>query len=666
MNQCFTPLAAILVATTLLPAGTHADCGSSLAITVTNLPEIDMSGYQVFGLNRTGQLSGFFYIAGDHPSHPFLYDKGNLLDLGTLGGDSGQANAINNSGQIAGEAEPAGSLTPHAFLYDRGASLDLGTLGGSSSTAGFINEAGQMAGSSLTAGDAERHTFLYISNAMYDLGTLGGTYSMPFALNNSGAVAGESTMAANEMHAFRYSGGSMHDLGTLGGGYSAAFALNDSGVVVGESLIDDSTIHPFRDVDGVMTDLQGLGGSYATAFAINNAGQILGSSAITNDGAYHGFVWADGHLTDLGTIAGGSNTFPYGQNNLGQVVGQADTADSAISVAFLWQNGVMTDLNTLLPADSGWQLQLATLINDAGRIVGIGLHNGMSEWFIMDFNVGGADTNAPVIVGPDHVSVDADARCQATLPNLLPQFSITDNCTPAESLTLNQTPAAGTVLALGSYSVTITATDLASNTASATLIVTVADHTAPIITSAPDSWKVCARSSCQATVPDLRCKVHAMDNCTATNRLVKTQNPPAGTVLTDGDYAVTVSVADAAGNVTDRQILLHVIDAIAPVISSVSASPSALYPPNHEMIPVTVSVSARDNCDAPSSKILCVKCNETVQPGEIQITGDLTVSLAATRNGGGRGRIYTITIQSCDSSGNKTKASTFVTVRQGN
>ena len=83
------------------------------------------------------------------------------------------------------------------------------------------------------------------------------------------------------------------------------------------------------------------------------------------------------------------------------------------------------------------------------------------------------------------------------------------------------------------------------------------------------------------------------------------------------------------------------------------------------MIPVTVTVNATDNCDAPTSKIFCVKCNETVAPGDIQITGDLTVSLAATRNGAGRGRIYTITVQSCDSFGNKTKASTFVKVPQG-
>src|SRR5947208_583615 len=88
-------------------------------------------------------------------------------------------------------------------------------------------------------------------------------------------------------------------------------------------------------------------------------------------------------------------------------------------------------LMTSIPTNSGWQLQMATLINDSGRIVDIGLHNGMAEWFLMDFNAGSVDTLPPVIAGPDHVTVSLDANCQATLPNLLSLFTITDNCNPA-------------------------------------------------------------------------------------------------------------------------------------------------------------------------------------------------------------------------------------------
>ena len=167
-------------------------------------------------------------------------------------------------------------------------------------------------------------------------------------------------------------------------------------------------------------------------------------------------------------------------------------------------------------------------------------------------------------------------------------------------------------------------------------------------------------------MPNLKCKVHAQDNCTATDRLVKTQTPAVGTILTEGDYVATVSIADAAGNVTEQPIVVHVVDRVAPVIRSVTTSTNIIAPPNHAMVPISVTVNATDNCEVTQSKILCVKCNETTLPGDIQITGDLTVSLAATRNGAGRGRIYTITVQSFDSFGNKTKASTFVKVPQGN
>src|ERR1041385_1693176 len=162
MRKSFTSVATLLAlaALLLLPRSLSASCGGGgggqLSATVTNLPEIDFSGFQVLGLNNAGELTGFFYVAFDHPPHVFAYNQGQLTDLGTLGGDMGQGNAINASGQIAGESQPLGSLTSHAFFYDRTNLVDLGTLDGSSSRATAINDNGQAAGSSLTAGDAAR------------------------------------------------------------------------------------------------------------------------------------------------------------------------------------------------------------------------------------------------------------------------------------------------------------------------------------------------------------------------------------------------------------------------------------------------------------------------------------------------------------------------------
>jgi probable HAF family extracellular repeat protein len=81
-------------------------------------------------------------------------------------------------------------------------------------------------------------------------------------------------------------------------------------------------------------------------------------------------------MEDLGTL-GGFNNVALGMNNYGQIVGWAED-DQLQDHAFLWQNDVMYDLNELIPTNSGWTLQYATAINDAGQIVGYGL-NGSDE-----------------------------------------------------------------------------------------------------------------------------------------------------------------------------------------------------------------------------------------------------------------------------------------------
>jgi probable HAF family extracellular repeat protein len=85
---------------------------------------------------------------------------------------------------------------------------------------------------------------------------------------------------------------------------------------------------------------------------------------------------------DLGTL-GGTDSAADGINASGQVVGSATTTANE-SHAFLYSGGVMYDLNKLIPAGSGWILQEATAINDAGQIVGNGRYNGASRAFRLD------------------------------------------------------------------------------------------------------------------------------------------------------------------------------------------------------------------------------------------------------------------------------------------
>src|SRR6185369_12178426 len=130
------------------------------------------------------------------------------------------------------------------------------------------------------------------------------------------------------------------------------------------------------------------------------------------------------------------------------------------------------------------------------------------------------------------------------------------------------------------------------------------------------------------------------DNCTPANQLVVTQSPAAGTQLPAGHYVITVAVKDASGNSTTRDIALTITDLTAPTIISVHASPDVLSPPNNQLVPVTVCVTATDNCGSmPVSQIISITADETVAANDIQLTGALTANLAASKNSSGTDRV---------------------------
>lgn len=322
----------------------------------------------VVGINNSGQIVGWirnsdgstcsYRTAPNTPVNCSTDDLGSFLsdDWCVVGG-------INDSGQVVGECTAAvNPLTYHAFrtapnsLINQ-SSDDLGTLGGRLSFARAINASGRATGSANNTGDATVHAFRTAPNASIDpaaddLGTLGGILSVGYGINRFGQVAGYSfTPGDTSYHAFRTAPdkpivAATDDL-TPGGVFSRAaslaYGINDSAEVVGEfylpSMIGSHAFRtaPNRAIDPAKDDLGTLGGRSSSACCINASGQVVGWSADAYTEAQH---------------------------------------------AFLYSNGVMINLNTMA-IPWGWELIQATGINDSGQIVGIGLHNGKIHGFLL-------------------------------------------------------------------------------------------------------------------------------------------------------------------------------------------------------------------------------------------------------------------------------------------
>ncbi|MDO8336094.1 MAG: HAF repeat-containing protein, partial [Candidatus Saccharibacteria bacterium] len=122
----------------------------------------------------------------------------------------------------------------------------------------------------------------------------------------------------------------------------------------------------FRINNGVATDIGTLGGRGAMAFGINNSGQVVGASNTV--GSRHAFLYANGTMSDLGTLGGYQDSQAQAINNNGQVVGySAGSNDPSINHharATLWNNGLIVDLEGLSNGPTNAIVSDAISIND--------------------------------------------------------------------------------------------------------------------------------------------------------------------------------------------------------------------------------------------------------------------------------------------------------------
>ncbi len=203
----------------------------------------------------------------------------------------------------------------------------------------------------------------------------------------------------------------------------------------------------------------------------------------------------------------------------------------------------------------------------------------------------------PIVEGTSTAS-RSTVGCTALIPDFTFHLNAHDNCTPDGSLIVTQNPPAGTEVGLGTHAVTITVTDAYGNTVSCTTSYTLTDDTAPTISCPPSVPDLIVNANCQVALPSYTSLGLAKDNCTGTSRIIITQSPAAGTVVTVGDTLITLTADDQHGNTASCSFTVHVKDTTPPSISvcpsnqnvSVGANCTALLP---DLRP---ELTAHDNC----------------------------------------------------------------------
>ena len=238
----------------------------------------------------------------------FVWEKGQMRALPTLGGDNGFATGANNRGEVVGWAENTchdPTCVPPQVLQFRPV-----VWGG--------------------PGQNQIQEFPLIP---------GDTSGAATAINDQGQAVGISGICDQAVgrhtakHAVLWEkGGVVTDIGNLGAKWwNTPTAINQRGDIVG----------------------------------------FAGDPAFPEGDILHGFIWTrSGGIQPLGALPGHIHSEAYGINERRQVVGLSCDADFVDCRAFIWENGVMKDLNDFKAPGFSARLEQGKDINEHGEITG--------------------------------------------------------------------------------------------------------------------------------------------------------------------------------------------------------------------------------------------------------------------------------------------------------
>jgi len=208
-------------------------------------------GYELLsacGISNRGHVVG--QAARSGPAHAFRLVRRSFVDLGSFGGAS-WAKAVNNGGDVVGESEISADGGFRAFLWSRGTLRNLGTLGGDASWAESINDSGEVVGCSLDSVGRKR-AYNYHLRAMRELPMPPGfRESQALDINNKGWIVGQAAqdlIKAEEADAVMWRDGKVVRLDSFlphGSGWDLreAHGINDRGEIIGYGTFRGESQH---------------------------------------------------------------------------------------------------------------------------------------------------------------------------------------------------------------------------------------------------------------------------------------------------------------------------------------------------------------------------------------------------------------------------------------